>query len=77
MTVEQVLERLEGVTGGRGQWSAKCPSHDDKNPSLSIACRDGKVLLHCWGGCDTKDVVAALGLEMRDLFPPKRWGAAR
>jgi light-regulated signal transduction histidine kinase (bacteriophytochrome) len=29
---------------------------------------DGRVLLHDFGGCETGDVLAALGLEMQDLF---------
>jgi hypothetical protein len=29
---------------------------------------DGRVLLHCFGGCETIDVLGALGLEWKDLF---------
>jgi protein tyrosine phosphatase len=48
---------------------ACCPAHNDKNPSLSIKeTKDGDVLLHCFAGCGVDDVVAALGLEMSDLF---------
>ncbi len=55
---------------GSGQWIARCPAHDDHNPSLSIAQGDdGRVLLRCHAGCETAAVVAALGLAMRDLFP--------
>lgn len=49
--------------------TAKCPAHDDKNPSLSVdSGNDGRVLLHCHAGCPTEAVVAALGLTLRDLF---------
>ncbi|MNF83254.1 hypothetical protein D3C84_655740 [compost metagenome] len=56
---------------GPGKWTAFCPSHPDKkNPSLSIReADDGKVLLHCWTGCTARDIAAAVGLELRDLFP--------
>jgi len=48
---------------------ACCPAHTDKNPSLSIKeTQDGDVLLHCFSGCGVDDVLAALGLEMSDLF---------
>lgn len=70
---DRVLERLQGVrrTGDR-RWSARCPAHDDRHPSLSLReADDGRILLHCWGGCEAADVVAALGLDMRDLFPPR------
>jgi len=40
-----------------GRWhgsygTARCPAHEDKNPSLSVSERDGKVLLKCHGPCD-------------------------
>lgn len=69
--VQTLLDRLEGVrkAGGKG-WTARCPAHDDKRPSLSIAeGDDGRVLLHCFGGCGAGDIVAAIGLELGDLFP--------
>jgi hypothetical protein len=67
--VEIVLERLERVRrSGRG-WTARCPSHEDKSPSLSIhEGRDGRALLCCHAGCSTLEITRALGLEMRELF---------
>jgi putative DNA primase/helicase len=54
---------------GQGRAEAQCPAHDDRNPSLSITEQaDGKVLLHCHAGCEIDDVLAAIGLEKRDLF---------
>jgi hypothetical protein len=39
--------------------------------SLSVkAADDGKVLLHCLAGCDTRSVVESAGLSWVDLFPP-------
>jgi hypothetical protein len=67
-----VLDRLDHVREIRpGQYRAKCPAHDGKSvDSLSIGeGKDGAVLLHCWGACDNEAVTAALGLELRDLFP--------
>jgi hypothetical protein len=50
---------------------ARCPAHDDRHASLSIAeGKDGRILLHCFADCTTEAIVAALGLEMRDLFNP-------
>ena len=37
-----------------------CPAHDDRNPSLSVDEKDGKLLLKCFAGCDQRDVVSAL-----------------
>ena len=70
--LETVLEALAARghkprTSGTG-WSAQCPAHPDRNPSLSIAQGNEGVVLHCHAGCDPEDVVTALGLTMRDLF---------
>lgn len=49
-----------------------CPRHKDRHPSLSVGKGDdGRVLLHCHAGCDFFDIVRALGLEAKGLFPPK------
>lgn len=48
-------------------FQVKCPCHDDKNASLTIT-RDGeKILMKCHAGCDTRDIVRAIGLTMSDL----------
>ena len=49
---------------------ARCPAHRDQHPSLSISeGEDGRILLHCWAGCSTSAILAALGLRWVDLFP--------
>ena len=65
-----LLSRLENPRGSHPKWNAKCPAHEDRSPSLSIkALDDGRVLVHCHAGCSAHDVMAALGLSLRDLFP--------
>lgn len=69
MTIEDFLSRLEGVSGGNGQYKAKCPAHDDKKASLSVGKgRDNKIVMKCHAGCNTVDVLAAMGLTEADLF---------
>lgn len=52
---------------------ARCPAHDDRNPSLTLtAGRDGTALLTCHASCDRESIVRALGLEWADLFPESR-----
>lgn len=72
--IDTILAQLSKVRQRQpGQWSACCPAHDDKGPSLSVRENpDGSVLLHCFAGCPVSDVVAALGLELSDLFPPRQ-----
>ena len=73
MAVEAFLARLEKVRPvGPLKWSACCPSHPDKTPSLAVReMPDGRVLIHCFGGCSALDVVGAVGLELRDLMPER------
>jgi hypothetical protein len=56
---------------------AQCPAHLDDRPSLGVTLKDGKVLLHCFAGCRTSDVVRALGLRMADLFATNSRPSAR
>jgi len=65
-----LLDRLEAVRRNADGWTARCPAHDDRTPSLSVSeGTDGRVLLHCHAGCDTKAVLDTLGMTAADLFP--------
>lgn len=91
MTAAPLLERLHRVIRcGQDRWRAICPAHESKHHTQSLAIRelaDGTVLLKCFAGCGAADVVAAVGMELRDLFPPqseprgpmrpKHWHAVR
>lgn len=69
MNVQEFISNLEKVKQTDNGWTALCPAHDDHNPSLSIGeGDDGRILLHCFAGCPVEDVVASLGLTMKDLF---------
>ncbi len=72
--IERILVQLHKVRQRTsGQWSACCPAHDDLGPSLSVReTPEGAVLMHCFAGCPVTEVVAALGLQMSDLFPPRQ-----
>jgi hypothetical protein len=78
--LNSVLIRFSGVRRSGKVWKARCPAHPDKNPSLSICEREGKILLHCHAGCATENICAAAGIGMRKLFPQKPsqdWGNGR
>jgi hypothetical protein len=70
--IETLLAKLSGVKKTSNGWLAHCPAHDDQKASLSLAQdNDGAALVKCHAGCDTSAVLTAVGLELRDLFPPK------
>ena len=69
--IEGLLQKLDKVKGRNGSWTARCPAHADKGPSLAIReADDGRILLHCFAGCETDAVLGSVGMDMTDLFPP-------
>ncbi len=73
MSADILLQRLGKVKRtGQGRWMACCPAHLDKSASLSIReLDDGRVLVHCFAGCDVQEVLGAVGLTFDALFPEK------
>ena len=71
--LDALLGRLEGVKQtGADRWTARCPAHADRSPSLSIQeLDDGRLLIHCFAACEPADVMGAVGLELKDLFPQR------
>lgn len=69
--IDHVLERLKEVKRRGKGWTALCPAHDDKNPSLGISeAADGKVLVKCQSqGCSFSQIASALDLKESDFFP--------
>ena len=75
MRIEDFLALLRGVRpNGERSWVACCPAHDDRNPSMSVTERDGKILVHCHAGCTVDEICAALGIQKKDLFTDERPG---
>ena len=67
--IKSVLAKLERVKPSGDGWSARCPAHKDKSPSLSVSeGDDGRVLLKCHAGCSIEEICTAIGISQRDLF---------
>lgn len=70
MTFTDFTSRFEKQTKTAKGVMVRCPAHEDGKASLQIGqASDGKILLHCFAGCDIVDVLCALRLTMKDLFP--------
>ena len=65
------MNNFDGVREtGNGQYSCRCPSHEDKSASLGIKDGDGgRILLNCFAGCDVKSILESVGLEWKDILP--------
>ena len=73
--IDNVLGRLENVVEKeKYQYRAKCPVHqkpESRKQTLSIKENpDGSAMIHCFAGCDYEEVLGAVGLEKKHLFPP-------
>ena len=55
----EIVDNLGGVWR-RNRGMCRCPAHDDRTPSLSVSLGRRAILFHCFAGCDTRDVLAAL-----------------
>jgi hypothetical protein len=72
--IDYVLSKLTGIKRYGDRWMALCPAHADRNATLSLSEKDGKILLYCFAGCTLDRVLAALKIDAKDLFShaPKR-----
>ena len=68
----------------KGGYYVSCPTdhhlRGDRSAGLHVSmAEDGVVLVKCFAGCDVREVLAAVGLRVRDLFPdtPERREAHR
>ena len=73
MSVNKILNKLEKVkSNGNGSFMACCPAHADRSPSLSVKDNgDGRIMLKCFAGCETIDILQTIGLDWDDVMPPK------
>ncbi len=70
--VNVLLSRLDRVRQYGKGWSARCPAHEDRSASLSVAIGDdGRILVHDFAGCAIGDVLESVGLQLSDLFPQR------
>jgi AAA domain len=72
MTPDEFLRLpLKKVTGTGDRRDACCPSHDDRDPSLSIKFTHDRILVKCQAKgsrCTEQTICTALGIKVRDLF---------
>lgn len=74
-SIDEIKRAVVAATGfePRGSGNYRCPSHDDRQASLSIdEGSDGKTLLHCFAGCSFDQVMSAIGLNGTRSVQPVR-----
>lgn len=73
MNIEEFIERgrFKSVVQQKNGVMVNCPSHTDKNPSLSVRQFHDKIQLKCFAGCEENEILETLGLEPQDIRPPR------
>ena len=78
ISTAEIAHALGGRRVGQDRYVARCPSHEDRSPSLSLSdTGDGLVLWHCHAGCSQAEVRDEL--VARGLWPRRRgrWTRSR
>lgn len=74
--IADIAAKLNGKRTSNG-FMCCCPVHKDKKQSLGIKLSDsGKLLLHCFAGCEFKDIIKAIEQVMGGkliVIPDKRF----
>lgn len=79
MTAADFAALVQARRTGAGRWKARCASHNDRSPSLSIReGENGHVTLFCRAGCSLDAILSTLHLVTDDLSgpPPSKVQAA-
>jgi putative DNA primase/helicase len=73
MNTTQLLAKFGNFKKAGAGYLVHCPSHEDDRPSLSIGTGDnGAIVMYCHAGCEPAQILAKIGLQMKDLYPPKQ-----
>ena len=74
MTIREFRPLLRGVRGSDTKFTAQCPAHNDRQNSLSVSLSKDyeRILIHCFRGCDTEQILSSMGLRLSDLFTTAR-----
>jgi hypothetical protein len=70
MKLDMLLSSLQKVRkSGPDEWVACCPAHKDKSPSMTIKVTPDTILVHCFAGCSTENILSSIGMTFDDLYP--------
>lgn len=69
--IDNLLSHLgRAKKSGKNSWMCKCPAHEDRTASLTVTeLSNETILINCFAGCGSLEVLNAVGLDYSDLFP--------
>ena len=70
MEYGEILSKFEIYKSSGNQAKCICPSHNDKQASLSVCYNPSakRTLIYCQAGCETGDVLKKVNLSAADLY---------
>lgn len=69
MELEQFKQLVKNIRPSGNGYTACCPAHDDKIPSLSFSENEnGKIMVYCHSGCTFYQIIQSLGIKEKDLI---------
>ena len=69
MHLDEIIRHFDKPKpNGANSYMVRCPCHNDKQQSLCITEKDGKILVNCFAGCNPQTILWAVGLNESDLF---------
>ena len=72
MTTESIARLFERSRRYGKGWRARCPVHQSKGLTLGIYAGDTATIVHCFAGCEPKDILASVGLSFKDTYYQQR-----
>jgi hypothetical protein len=75
IALKPTQETIDIVAGLKGRWHGSyamcvCPAHADRTPSLSVRQGERGILVHCFAGCRSEDVLREIGRTKPILNSP-------
>ncbi len=75
IALKPTQETIDIVAALKGRWHGSyamciCPAHTDRTPSLSVRQGERGILVHCFAGCRSEDVLREIGRTKPILNSP-------
>jgi hypothetical protein len=68
MNIHEAADLFERVRWrGTQRFTARCPAHEDRSPSLSVREGHSSIMVKCFAGCTFLEVAAAVGVQPIDF----------
>ena len=71
MTTTELARTFNARREGKN-YRAKCPCHKSRSVSLGLYPKNHYTKITCYAGCETADVLACVGLRLKDVFYASR-----